>query len=302
MNKDLFRAVGNGGQLFFLLFFLLLGLIFAGIVSALVLALGGLTDISALSVDMLKVLQTLQAFFMFFLPACFCAYLFHESAWDYLKVKEPIPFNHIVLIVAIMFSIQPFISLVGYYNDQMVFPEALSGLESYLKEAESMATQLTSRFLSDNTTWGFLSAMFVVALVAAICEEFFFRGVLLQIFKRLFRNIHVAVWISAVIFSAIHFQFYGFVPRVLLGALLGYIFIWTGSIWGAVLAHFVNNAFAVVIHHFYSGTPTYDILEKFGTGDTWGYSLGGFVIAVFFVYLLRKTSRPQNKGADAARC
>ena len=60
-------------------------------------------------------------------------------------------------------------------------------------------------------------------------------------------NIHLSIWASAIIFSAIHFQFYGFIPRLLLGALFGYLYYWSGNLLIPMFAHFVNNAFGVIM-------------------------------------------------------
>ena len=107
--------------------------------------------------------------------------------------------------------------------------------------------QTTKAILKMKNFGGFLINFLVVAIVPAICEEFLFRGALQRTFYRIFKNPHVAIWIGAIIFSAIHFQFFGFFPRMLLGAGLGYIYYYTRSIWYSVFAHLLNNGYAVVL-------------------------------------------------------
>jgi len=94
--------------------------------------------------------------------------------------------------------------------------------------------------------------LFMIALIPALGEEFLFRGVLQRIFGEWFKNPHLAVWLAAILFSLAHYQFLGFMPRIILGALFGYIFLWTGNIWMPILAHFVNNTVGVIYYYLFS--------------------------------------------------
>ncbi len=102
-------------------------------------------------------------------------------------------------------------------------------------------------------------ALFVIAVLPAIGEELVFRGLIQNELKRLTQNVHVAIWVSALLFSAFHLQFFGFVPRLLLGALFGYLYYWSGNLSMAVLAHFTNNAVAVFsLYYYQQGTLEYN--------------------------------------------
>lgn len=113
-------------------------------------------------------------------------------------------------------------------------------------EKERELAELTKHLLTMKSPADLMINLVVVAVIPAIGEEFLFRGCFQTIITRITRNQHLGIWLAAAIFSAIHIQFLGFFPRMFLGALFGYIFVWSGSIWPAVLAHFVNNATAVV--------------------------------------------------------
>jgi uncharacterized protein len=102
-------------------------------------------------------------------------------------------------------------------------------------------------------------------------------------------NVHAAVWLTAIVFSVIHFQFYGFLPRVLLGALLGYLVIWTGSIWASILAHFANNALAFVLYRIYHTTET---PEDSAMNQWYAYALGLTIFTALAMHMIRNSKWP----------
>lgn len=142
-------------------------------------------------------------------------------------------------------------SLFIEWNTAFHFPEFLKGFETWAREKEDYATLLTKFMTEFNSVGEFVLAFIVIAMLPAIGEELVFRGLLQSELNKATKNIHVAIWISAILFSAIHMQFFGFVPRLLLGALFGYLYYWSGNIWISILAHFVNNGFAVVAMYLY---------------------------------------------------
>ena len=132
------------------------------------------------------------------------------------------------------------------WNSTVQFPEFLKGFEEWAKEKESAATAITEFLTHFDSFQQVIIALIVIAILPAIGEELVFRGLIQNEFYRGTKNIHLSIWISAVLFSAIHMQFYGFVPRMLLGAVFGYLYYWSANIWIAMLAHFINNATAVI--------------------------------------------------------
>jgi hypothetical protein len=138
------------------------------------------------------------------------------------------------------------------WNAAMKLPEALSGLEMWMREKEDQLSVMTE-FLTGYTQFSqLLIALFVVTLLPALGEEVLFRGIIQTKLSQHWGKIHLAIWVSAAIFSAIHFQFYGFIPRMMLGALFGYLYYWTGNLWVSVLAHFVNNGFVLVMMYLHN--------------------------------------------------
>lgn len=125
-------------------------------------------------------------------------------------------------------------------NASIPQPEWAAAIDQRLQKA-------SEAFLSVNTLSGFLSNVLVIAVTPAICEELFFRGALQRGLLRLTRNPHLAIWIGAAIFSLIHFQLSGSIPRIVLGAALGYLAYYSRSVWPAVIMHFTNNFIAVTL-------------------------------------------------------
>ena len=146
------------------------------------------------------------------------------------------------LIVVIL----PFMSSLVAWNADARFPAFLHDFEVWARTSEDRAQGLTTFLTRFNSTTRFLVAVVVVAIVPAIGEELVFRGVIQKNLVRWFSP-HLGVWLGAAIFSAIHLQFFGFVPRFVLGLVLGYLYLWSGNILVSMAAHFAQNAFQLLI-------------------------------------------------------
>jgi membrane protease YdiL (CAAX protease family) len=158
-----------------------------------------------------------------------------------MGIKMP-RINEIVLIIVLGFCIFPITSFTGQLNSGMNLPDWLSGVEEWMTEKEDNANRLIDMCMTSNTFWGMIMNVLVIAVIPAIGEELIFRGVIQKVLSNLFKSGHLAIWITAFVFSAIHLQFYGFVPRFILGLIFGYLFFWSGTLWLPVISHFVNNA------------------------------------------------------------
>jgi membrane protease YdiL (CAAX protease family) len=153
-----------------------------------------------------------------------------------------------LITISLVFVFTGVNSIFIEWNQNITFPD---GIEQTLKALEDMLRKQTEFLTKFDSVGQLILAVVVVSILPGIGEELVFRGIFQREFYRATRNIHVSIWISAAIFSAIHIQFYGFVPRMLLGALFGYIYYWSGSLTMSMLAHLFNNGMMVVALYFY---------------------------------------------------
>ena len=243
------------------------------------------------TIKFLKYLQTIQAFGLFIIPAFIIGYLFNSKSSGYLRFNERITSRSIIFTIFILLASVPIINSLAILNGNMQFPDFLAGLENWMKEKEMSAQVLTESFLQMDSIGSLVFNLFMIAVLPSIGEELIFRGVFQRLFAEWTKNIHWGIIISAFLFSAMHMQFYGFIPRLMLGVLLGYLFYWSGSIWVPILGHFVNNAAAVIFYYFYADEMTREI-ESFGASkDTFVFLILGIVIVAPLLYLFYKENK-----------
>lgn len=233
-------------QLFLLLLFAVAGAIVFSLAGSLAFYLiYGSVDVTAYPGAM-RWLQFLSATGIFLLPALATAWFCSTNPKDYLSIR-PLPKAAIWILTFIsMFLLSPTISLIGALNQQMTLPDWMAPLEEWMRRQENLAQQVTEIFLQNSSLPTLIANLIVIAVTAGITEEFFFRGALQRILEKWTPNHHLVIWVAAILFSTFHLQFFGFIPRLLLGAYFGYLLYWGKNIWIPVFAHFVNNAFAVI--------------------------------------------------------
>jgi membrane protease YdiL (CAAX protease family) len=203
------------------------------------------------SITALYLLQILTTTVPIFLAPVAFGYWIMKEPETYIKPSFRFPWVLFVVAFFIMLISSPLVEFLSNINQQMVLPKWLGGLEQWMKQSEESARQVTGAILNMDTVWDCVKNVLLVGFLTAVAEEFLFRGGLQTIMIRWTKNMHVAIWITAAIFSAFHMEFYGFLPRLLLGALFGYLVAWSGSIWPAVWGHFLNNSTAVVATYLY---------------------------------------------------
>lgn len=246
-----------------------------------------------------KLAQGLQSLALFILSPLICAYLFFEKPSEFLATSRYPKFKLIIALFLTLLASSPVINFLLSINEQMQFPDWLHSVEIWMQESEKQAAILTEAILSTTSVNGLISNIIIVALFAAVGEEIMFRGIIQQGMQRALRNKHVAVVISAALFSALHMQFFGFLPRFALGIILGYAFLWSGSLWVSIAGHFFNNA-SVVILTFFAKKNNLPI-----NPDTIGTEKGDFSILIISLiltgaglYYLKKNEVKQDEMKD----
>lgn len=208
-----------------------------------------ITSTGTENIRLLRYVQLLSHLGLFVVASLVFAWLVGHSPAIYLSASKSTALQWLWISALIIILAAPMVSFLVAVNQNLSLPESLSSLEEWMRRTEDAAEGMTRMFLEVTGWQALLFNIFLIAVIPAIGEEFIFRGALQRIFHQWTGNVHMAVIISAVLFSAMHMQFFGFLPRLLLGGVLGYMFVFTGSIWVPVFAHFFNNAVAVVLFY-----------------------------------------------------
>ena len=177
-------------------------------------------------------------------------YFYVNKLSNYSIKIFPINSTPVILVLLSTFFFMILNSGVIEWNKSINFPEFMNSFETWAFNKEKELEKITIFLVSFENNWEFLFGILSIALIPGICEEYLFRGVLQKNFYLISKNIHIAVWLSAFFFSALHLQFYGFFPRMLLGVLFGYIYYWSGSILYPMIAHIFNNFFSLTVFYF----------------------------------------------------
>lgn len=240
-----------------------------------------------------KFLQVFMSIGIFIIPAWFFPKAIQQDSAKFLKVTSIFSIKDLLLGVSLMIISTPLIAWLIYANESITFPTSMAELEHKLRLAETSAAQLTTAFVKADSFYGFLLNVFVVALIPALCEELLFRGTLQQFFVMCFKNKHVAVWTTAVLFSAFHMQFFGFLPRLALGVFLGYMFVYSGSLWLSVIAHFINNLIALLASYYKWNEGSIDFLKEDFVFPVY-INVLSFILCIGIVYLMHKNQKKEE--------
>ncbi|MFY0594070.1 CPBP family intramembrane glutamic endopeptidase [Roseivirga sp.] len=246
--------------------------------------------------EVLTTQATYTLFFCFITPYVYLRAIARKNI-DVLSNERGVQFP---LVFATIVGTFCFLFLNAYFiewNANIHFPEFMSGFEDWARDLEDQLAETTEKFTTFNNFTQFLFGFVVIAVLPGIGEEFLFRGVLQNSLHRWTKNAHVAIWVSAFIFGAIHLQFYGLVPRMMLGAVFGYLYLWSGNIWYPIISHIANNGFAVIAVYYAQveeTAPNLDDTEAFPIG----LQIGGSLIFIAFMFLFRNHYLKQKQSSE----
>ena len=219
---------------------------------------------------------------MFVLPALVFSYFFYKSNWArYLNISNFPNATNLILGFLLILAAFPLAQFAMWVNMKLPLTEAMMSME------EDMAEMIKSLLIVE-APYELYFNLLVIAVIPAIGEEFIFRGIIQDKLVKYISNPHVAIWLAAFIFSAFHMQFQGLLPRMVLGAFLGYLFYWTGNLWIAIFAHFVNNGVQIVGQYLHQIGKIEIDMEDAVVEANWLLTLSSLVIVLALSYVIIK--------------
>jgi len=287
-------------------FFIVIGLAIAGIVIGTMLSIPiwtsmtgkGITDMKdelgnpAYS-NAFKLIQSVSTLFGFLLPAIITATLLSRRPYTLLGFTTRIQWNQVGLVFAIMFLALFISTSLGYFNQHI--PVSPSWKLRFQKLEDEYNSQVQA-IMQLKTVGDYLLGLVIMGLLPALCEETLFRGGLQNFLTRWTQKPWLAILIVSILFSAVHFSFYGFLPRMFLGVVLGLIYYYTGSLWLSILAHFFNNAIAVSQFYFSNSTSLKQMAQENPSLPLVYLGLTAIPFAVALLALLKKISPGQQES------
>ena len=246
-----------------------------------------------LNIKVLKFIQFFNTFGLFWLPAIVFVGLLYKNPIGFLRLKQVARPQLLLLVLALFFSFLPLLNLVAMLNADMQLPEWLGGIEDWMRQSEDRAAEVTKAFLRMDQISDLLTNIVLIGILPAVGEELIFRGIIQQLINKGQKNAHIGIWVSAVLFSALHFQFYGFLPRLFLGALFGYLFVWTRNLWVPIFAHFLNNTFALLAVYYLGMDTVEKQVDQLGaTRETYLFAIFGGLLFIGLIVYLKKYLKP----------
>lgn len=286
------------------------GVFIAYVVFLSVLFIQGGFDVSLLNeriehfytdVYMIRLMQVCQSIFVFICPPFILSRLYKESSKSFLHLRKP-KLNHVFIAIFSILIMIPLINVLVQWNEGMHLPSFLKETELWMRESENTANRVTELMLNGTGWYDLTINLIVIAILAGIGEELLFRGFFQSIVARILgyghnpeKNkiwvMHTTIWTVAFLFSAIHLQFYGFIPRLLLGVWFGYLLWWTGSIWIPILAHMTNNAISTMAVYSENNNLLKNDPNQIGLNETWWLCLISILLLAATIVYLKKEKR-----------
>lgn len=191
--------------------------------------------------------SAVQCILAFCIPAILLARFVSTTPLSWLKLEKPLKIKPIIGVIILYFISLPAMDWLIEWNKGLHLPESMGALEATLRQWEEASESVSNVLLSAKGFLPVFSGVIVIGVLTGFSEELFFRGGLQGILSKGNMGIAVSIWITALIFSTMHFQFFGFVPRLLMGAFFGYLLFWTGDLKISAFAHILNNSIVVIM-------------------------------------------------------
>ena len=283
MKFPLIKKTSLSERIFILMALVVVGFILSAIVGVLIVFISKGHNISELG--MLRISQISSQLLTFVFPPLLYACLVKERPMKSLGFHK-IPLWSLAGIL-MMYAILPINNVFAEWNANLTLPESMASIEKIIKDLQDQAKIVTEKMLNVSDFSGLIINLIMIAGLAALGEELLFRSLLQPYLIKICKNAHVGIFIASALFSFIHFEFYGFIPRLVLGLLLGYMFYYSRSIWVPMIMHFVNNASAVILYYLNNKGITNVDVDTFGKTEIFPLIISIMIMAALFWYVIR---------------
>jgi membrane protease YdiL (CAAX protease family) len=289
------KGISYSAGFFMLIAFAVAGIIFASLVSAGIWTTMTGKSIEAMETgmkdpansDAMKIIQSITAIIGFLVPALITANVMNRQPIKLLGFRPKITARQVILVCAIMLTALAVSTGLSYLNEMIPIDPSW---KARFDRLENEYNEQVEAIIGLNSTGEYILALIVMAFLPALCEEALFRGGLQNFLTRSTKMPWLSIIIVSLLFSAAHFSYYGFLPRLFLGIMLGAIFYYSGNLWLSIIAHFINNAIAITIIYAYKlqGKSLKDAFSN-NSGSWWGLLV--LPLVVMLLIYLQKISR-----------
>lgn len=294
MQFPIFKNTNRLERIFILTALVIVGFILSAVVSLIITIMSDRLS----ELGLLRISQISSQLLTFVFPPILYVLLTKE------KPMKALGFNKIplwsLLGILMMYAILPINNVFAEWNAGLRLPESMKAIEEIIKSLQEQASIITEKMLNVSNISGLIINLIMIAGLAALGEELLFRSLLQPFLIKICRNVHVGIFITSAIFSFIHFEFYGFIPRLVLGLLLGYMFYYSRSIWVPMIMHFVNNGTAVVLYFLNCRGITNIDVETFGKTELLPLILSIIAMIALFWVVIRCNKKEFNTAEQQA--
>lgn len=260
----------------------MIGLFIAAVLSTIIMMRGQ-------TATTLRIATLINDIIMFVMPPVICAVIYSYRPAEYLRVASAPGLTPLILAVGTMICSIPMMNMIIEWNEGLSLPSSLAAMESWMREAEQRAGDTVNTLMGGSSAGSLILSILIVGVLAGFSEELFFRGGIQRLLVSGRVNPHVAIWVTAFLFSAIHLQFFGFFPRLLLGAFFGYLLYWTKNLWVPIVCHILNNSIVATVTWMTArGSVTSGGLNEIGTAVS-AHQLLWVTVSIIMTFMLLMT-------------
>lgn len=267
----------------------MIGLFIAAVLSTIIMMRGQ-------TATTLRIATLINDIIMFVMPPVICAVIYSYRPAEYLRVASAPGLTPLILAVGTMICSIPMMNMIIEWNEGLSLPSSLAAMESWMREAEQRAGDTVNTLMGGSSAGSLILSILIVGVLAGFSEELFFRGGIQRLLVSGRVNPHVAIWVTAFLFSAIHLQFFGFFPRLLLGAFFGYLLYWTKNLWVPIVCHILNNSIVATVTWMTArGSATSGGLNEIGTAVS-AHQLLWVTVSIIMTFMLLMTLKLKMRG------